>query len=382
MAPIGNPARWIRTPGELGELARSLAGAAAFAIDTESNNFFRYHIRVGLLQVADPDGRAFLVDPMALPDLSALGPVMADPRVEKVFHDAGNDVADLKRDFSLEFASIFDTAVAAQFCGRTRMGLDTLLKEEVGVHLVKPKDIQRCDWCRRPLSPAHERYAADDVAHLLALRDRLRAELRARNREAWAAEECEALARIPPTEARQPTDLRDIKGHRDLSRREQGILLELVRLREDLARRRDMAPFMLLDERGLVTLATARPKDREALDRLKGFSRRLRQNHAEDIFQAIRRGEAMPDSRLPAPLPRGEAVFVRGGAARRGRLKAWRIGASREAGLDPGLVLPQRLIDRIADERPDSPEKLAAVPGIRRWRVEAFGAGILAALRA
>jgi hypothetical protein len=46
------------------------------------------------------------------------------------------------------------------------------------------------------------------------------------------------------------------------------------------------------------------------------------------------------------------------------------------------VVLPQRLIDRLTEAPPEGPEGLATVEGLRRWRIEAFGSALLAALRA
>lgn len=346
-------------------------------MDTESNNFFRYHIRTSLIQITGPGGPVFLVDPFAVGDLSPLAPLMADPRIPKVFHDAGNDIADLKRDFSFDFSGIRDTRIAAQFCGRPRLGLDALLKSELGLDHPKPRRFQRSDWSRRPLSPAQERYAAGDVAHLLILWDRLAGALRARGREAWALEESEALAEIPPSDFRPPADYMKIRGAPALSPRQQTVLRELVRLREFLARREDRSPFMLVDDAGLEALAREQPRDREALNRVRGLSRRFRERFAPQILEAIRRGRAAPEVRPERPrphrLPREQAVRI-------GRLKDWRAATARESGLDPGLVLPPRLLEALAIAPPSTLEELRRFPGIRRWRIEAFGPSLLAAL--
>jgi ribonuclease D len=71
--------------------------------------------------------------------------------------------------------------------------------------------------------------------------------------------------------------------------------------------------------------------------------------------------------------------MAREASARVDRLKAWRAEAAARAALDPGVLLPQRLIERIAIDAPADEAALAAVPGIRRWRVGAFGAEILSA---
>lgn len=379
--PITTPVHWIRTAAELGDLARSLAGAPSLALDVEANSFFRYRIRVCLIQIADPEGRAWLVDPLAIGDLSALAPLMADSRIEKVFHDAGNDIGDLKRDFSFAFESVFDTQVAAQFCGRKYLGLEPLLKAELGVPLFKIRDIQRCDWSRRPLTPAHERYAAEDVLHLLALRDHFRAELRAIGREAWAAEECREICRMSPSEPRAPGDCLRMKGTKDFTRRELAVLGELLAFRDEMARRQDAAPFRVFSDMGLLALASQRPRDRAALGPIRGVPASFRYHRAEELLAVIRRGEAVPDDRLPQRVRPERVRIGRGVVIRIGRLKAWRLKAAKRVNLDPGFVLPQRLIGSIASSRPTDPEALAAVPGVQRWRVEAFGPEILAALK-
>ena len=61
-------------------------------------------------------------------------------------------------------------------------------------------------------------------------------------------------------------------------------------------------------------------------------------------------------------------------------LRKWRAGATQRIGLEPGVLLPNRLIGQIAEAAPRTIEQLAGVDGVRRWRAEAFGAEIIAAL--
>ena len=49
-------------------------------------------------------------------------------------------------------------------------------------------------------------------------------------------------------------------------------------------------------------------------------------------------------------------------------------------GLDVSIILPQRLLDRVAERAPREPAALAEIDGIRRWRIEALGQGIVDAL--
>lgn len=356
---------------------RSLDGVRALALDTESDSFFHYFEKVCLLQIADDRGRAALVDPLAFKDLSALAPIMADPKVEKILHGADNDIMLLKRDFRFEFASLFDTQVAARFAGRLELGLQAVLETEFGVKL--SKSLQRCDWSRRPFTEAQAVYASEDVRHLIALRDRLIPELQKRGREAWAREEGEALARLEPAPMREPADFLKAKGAWDLDGRTLAVLKELFALRDEWARNADIPLFKIVGDEPLVTLAINKPKDQRALAQTRGLSAALKGRYAQDLLAAIRRGEAVPDDQLPVRTWNHRPKPVAGYSKRVDRIKAWRVEAAKKAGLEPGVLLPQRLIERISIDRPADLAALAAVPDIRRWRADNFGAEILKA---
>jgi ribonuclease D len=329
--------------------------------------------------VTDAEGHAAIIDPLALPDLSPLAPIMADPKVEKVLHGADNDIMLLKRDFKFEFASIFDTQVAARFAGRMELGLQAVLEKEFGVKL--SKSLQRCDWSRRPLTPPQEKYAVEDVSHLVVLRDRLLPGLRERGREAWAREEGEALCRLAPAPVREPSDFLRAKGAFDLDGRALAVLRELFALRDEWARHADLPLFKIVGDEPLVAIAQQRPKDAHALSRIRGLSAYLKGRRAPDLLGAIRRGEAVAEKDLPTRTWQKRPKPVPGYSKRVDRIKAWRVDAAKKAGLEPGVLLPQRLIERIAIDRPADLSALAAVPDIRRWRAENFGAEILEAAK-
>src|SRR5262249_51288385 len=185
--------RWIRTAAELSDLAGSLRGRRAVALDTESDSLHHHREKVCLLQVGLEEG-GWLVDPLAVRDLSPLSPLLADPATVKVLHGADYDVTTLKRDFGFAFEGLFDTMIAARFLGLPEIGLQALLRTEFGIGLTK--ESQKDDWSRRPLTPTQEAYALADVTHLIALYERLAARLQAAGRLEWAREESAAVAAL------------------------------------------------------------------------------------------------------------------------------------------------------------------------------------------
>jgi len=370
---------WIRTPDDLHALARELSGVGAVAIDTEADSLHHYPGKLCLVQIADARGRGHLVDPLALRDLSPLGPVLADPGTLKVLHAADNDLAYLKRLYGVTVASLFDTAVAARFLGATSLGLEGLLTQFLGVTAVKSR--QKDDWSRRPLTPEQEAYALDDVLHLIPLRERLLEALHAIGRAQWVEEECAGLAAlVVPEKPADPDAYMKLKGARELDARGLAALRELHAARETLALRLDRPPFMIVGNESLVVLAARRPPDAEGILAVPGCTPPVVRRAGPAMLEAIARAEALPESELPAyrstPRPHLSAAVRRRAEA----LREWRGKASKEIGLEPGVLFPQRLIDRLAATPPADLAALRQVEGVRDWRVGLFGADLLRAL--
>lgn len=306
--------------------------------------------------------------------------MFAAPRPLVVLHAGDNDLVHLKSRFGFSFAAVFDTSLAARFLGVRALGLDVLLGQYLGVEL--PPSRQKDDWSVRPLSEAQERYAVADVEHLLALKDRLTEELRRVGRLAWVEEECAALAAEPaPERVPDPQAFLRLKGARDLSPRGQAVLRALYELRERLSLAADRPPFKILPEASLVAIAQASPMTLSALASVPGCTERVVNRWGQAIVDAVAAALALPESALPSTTPPPRLPGVPAGVRRRiEALRAWRVTAAPQLGLDPGVLLPNRLIRPIAEAGPRSGDALARVPGVRRWRVEALGAQILRAI--
>ncbi|OGK80039.1 MAG: hypothetical protein A2050_04025 [Candidatus Rokubacteria bacterium GWA2_73_35] len=371
----------MQDPADLGALAARLAAAPEVALDTEGDSLHHYPERLALVQLAVPGGEVWLVDPLAVADLAPLGQVFASPGVTLVLHAGDNDLAHLKRRHGLRFASVFDTSVAARFLGAPATGLDALLATYLDVTL--PPSRQKDDWSARPLSEAQLRYAEADVLHLGALRGRLSEELGRVGRLAWVEEECAALAVQPVAERpADPNAFAGLRGARELAPRGLVVLRELHALRERLALGADRPPFKIVGDETLVRLAQALPADRAALAGIPGCTPKVIGRWGEALLEAVARGLALPEDALPV-FARQPRARIPGAATRRiDTLRRWRAGAVERAGLEPGLLLPNRLITAIALAAPRDVEALAEVDGVRRWRAETFGREIVAALAA
>jgi ribonuclease D len=373
--------RWMRTPEALEALAGTLAGAAAISLDTEADSLHHYPGKLCLVQIASDRGAGHLIDPLVLPTLAALGPLLADPGTIKILHAADNDLGYLKRLYGFSFTSLFDTAIAARFLGVATLGLDGLLEQFLGVTPVKSR--QKDDWSRRPLSPEQEAYALNDVLHLIDLRARLLDELRLKGREAWVEEECAAVAAASvPERVADPDAYLKLKGAKDLDRRAWAVLRELYQMREAMALKLDRPPFMIVANESLVALAAKRPTSAEEILAVPGCSQSVLRRAGAAILEAVERSERLPDHLLPirrsSPRPAVTAAVRRRAEA----LRAWRAKISQELALDPGVFFPQRVIDRLATDPPRDLAGLEQAEGVRRWRAKLFGDELLRLLAA
>ena len=369
----------IASEPDLSALLDELRQAPVLAIDTEAASFHRHIDRIYLIQVSTRETTA-IIDPVAVKDLSGFGALLEDPGIEVVFHDADYDLRLFDLQYGFRATSLFDTRVAAELLNEPGLSLAALLERHLDVRV--DKRFQRADWSARPLSPEMLAYAANDTRYLVALRDLLKARLEETGRLVWAEEEFQqmALVRWAPDEDREPGWLR-LKGAKALPPRQLAILREVHRWRVDVAARMDRAEFRVLGNEALFEIARVAPTTVEALGAIKGIGRETLERRGRDIVAAVRRaqrlkGDELPRVERPPRRPREPEI-----EARLARLKEARTAITERLGLPPGVVCPNSMLEAIARGAPASLQELGALPGMRRWQVETFGADLLAALQ-
>lgn len=284
------PFTLIEQPAALHNMLADLQRSRQVAIDTESNSFYAYYERICLLQISTLD-RDYIIDTLALRDISALGEVLANPGVEKIFHAASNDVLGLKRDFQFQIYNLFDTAIACKLLGCRQLGLAKILEEHFGVQL--NKKWQRCDWGKRPLKEEQLAYARLDTHYLISLRNRLGAELN--DQELWD-QASEAFAKACEQEAQEKTfqaeNFIQIRGAHTLDATGKHILRALYVYREQEARRRDRAPFRIISNDALFRLAQARPSTTQEFSKIKGLPQNYRKGRGvHNLLKLIRKAQ-------------------------------------------------------------------------------------------
>jgi ribonuclease D len=157
-----------------GDLPATYKAGASVAIDTETLGLNPHRDRLCVVQLSTGDSTADLVQIAAgqtsAPHLVAL---LSNPAITKIFHFGRFDIAVLRKTFGVTTNNVYCTKIASKLA-RTytdRHGLKDLVRELLGIELSKQQ--QSSDWAADVLSDAQQAYAASDVLHLHALRQRL-----------------------------------------------------------------------------------------------------------------------------------------------------------------------------------------------------------------
>ena len=303
----------MRTPSASLDLAGSADIAAAagrareygrFGIDTEFMSEGRYRALLCLVQIAVDDpadkngAEILLIDPLTDVDVTPFAELISDPGIEVVLHAGRQDVAILRRAWRTTPVNIFDTQISAGFAGESaQSGYGNLIGSVLGRSVGKTASYTR--WDARPLTTEQLSYAAEDVAHLLELADRLKQRLDDSRRREWAIEECRRLESA--TDERDPeTAWERLPRIGQLDPRARAVAKELAAWRERTASTEDKPVGSVLADPPLVELAKRQPSNIGLLEQIRGIHRSGIKRRGQGILDAITRGRAAE------PIPRDE----------------------------------------------------------------------------
>ena len=370
-SPALAPAHYVAHTAKWEACLRDLQAAPRLAIDLEANSMFAYRERVCLIQVSTAD-TDYIIDPIQQLDLSGLGAIIADPRVEKVFHASEYDLILMRRDYDWHLNNLFDTMWAVRILGYSQMGLASLLESSFGVST--SKRFQKANWCKRPLSSAELAYAQTDTHYLLSLRDRLAAELKAAGLWEEADEIFREQTRVRlPDKAFDPDGFWSINGAFDLSPEKQAALKGLYLFRDREAKRRDIPPFKILGERTLLELADKMPGRISELDEIHGMSPKQQSRYARAILGVLADARSAEAPKPPPRSPRPPDEILN----RYDRLHRWRKARAQARGVESDVIMPRDALWSIAQSNPRTLEALTALDAMGPWRLATYGREIL-----
>lgn len=362
------PPIYVNTRVKLAATVALLQRERLLALDTESNSLHAYQERVCLIQVSTRQDD-YIIDPLALNDLRPLGDLLADERIEKVFHAAEYDLICLKRDYGFTIRNLFDTMIAARVCGLKETGLGNLVRHFFNIKMDKTH--QRDNWGERPLPDDSLLYAQMDTHYLPGLRDQLDNLLhqvgRAEEAQEWFLETCD----LPPARARQydPDSFWRLALPNQLTPEQSLVLRAIYNARETLARDRDVPPFKIISDQALINIAKTAPTQIKDLRRIPGVSHGIVERYGEPLIQAIKGSAQIPLSDPPPPDPPADPLVVERYTA----LREWRKQKAAERGVEADVIVSKDALWTLAEIAPESPENIGQVRGFGEWRRRAYG---------
>jgi ribonuclease D len=346
----------------LESICARVRGAARVAIDTEFHAERTYSPRLMVVQLAFDDGAA-IVDALALADLRQLALALTQTTV--VGHALSADLKIFAERYDLVPSRVFDTQVAASFLGYgMQISLADLVRSVCGVRLSKSQTVS--DWSARPFSERQIEYLIDDVVHLLPIYDALLPRLERKGRYEWAYEECAELGDIERYRMDERRAYLRIPGAMRMSRRELGILSELVKLRDGVARERDLPVRYVLPDDVVAGLAAIKPAKLDDFAQLRRFDGGMKRQLGPAILDAVARGQALSEDELPqrpvrSTAPARDALVSLLGAAI--------AEIARGSELPPSLLVPRAALERLAREIPPDRATFETVLALQPWRL-------------
>ena len=364
----------IRNTPDLKEACDALVAGGVAALDTEFvwRASFRPHLAI--VQMAGADGVCRALDCQLGTDVAPFAAVVSAPAVVKILHAAHQDLELIHHYTGAVPVNVFDTQLAAGFCGHpSNLGLQKLLYEVLDVGL--PKTETCTDWSQRPLTDAQVRYALDDVRYLVALRQALLTQCDSFGTRAWLEEDLlkfespEAYGEMEPDEA--------WKRVKNASRylRPFGLagLRAVASVREVRAREWNLPRAWLGEDGSLIALAERLQRGEKTFPNVR-FRHRLKNNAqrdhlAADYAAALTEASRLPEEDWPLPVQPDYPSEVRDAAD---KAHDYLVARGEELHVDPALFANRAQLLAFVDD-PEVPDN----PLAEGWRFEAVGRTII-----
>ena len=333
---------WIRSQDDLVNHVAKWLEQDFVALDTEFERTSTYYANPGLIQLADSE-QVYLIDPLEVPDLTPLAPLLESDSTVKVLHSMSEDVELLHKATGVAPKTVFDTQIAANFLGLGQsLGYQKLVEELLGHVLDKAET--RSDWLQRPLSDSQIEYAIKDTAYLRDLYFELLTRLKQAGWLEACRQECDFLIAqsVEAWEAPERAYLR-LRGAWHLSLDQQKRLQDLVMWRDQLAVTRNVPKSWVFADAILIAVLERdfeHPKD---LYRIKGVRGKSVRQYGDELIERLGYSPEEVEAdfeRVQGPLRGKEMELYK-------KLKKCVAEIARELGLEPQLLAGRKPLEQL-----------------------------------
>ena len=259
-------------------------------IDTEFMRENTYYPELCLIQLHSESGST-CIDVLSDVALGPLSEFLSRPDVCSVFHSCRQDLEALSTVFEIRISNLFDTQVAAGFCGYAdQISYASMVEAICDVKL--PKSHTRTDWRKRPLSQGQIAYALDDVIYLPGIYRNLREKLKQIDRLDWLNQECKEILGI--SHSQQEDKLvedawKRVKNGGRLPLVSQHTLKDLAAWREKMAISKNLPREWVLPGSTLMEISSKMPGGLQQLKALETLNKKHLQRYGNHILEIVHR---------------------------------------------------------------------------------------------
>lgn len=255
-------------------------------LDTEFMRERTYYPQLCLVQMAG-EKMSVCLDPLSFNFAEIISGILSDRRIVKILHSSSQDIEVLGQYCDIRINNLFDTQLAAEFCGiEAQIGYAALVNELLGIEL--PKSQTRSNWAKRPLTPKQIEYSFNDVNYLKPLYDRLTRTLDEKSLFAWFEEEQRnELEKMAGFEIRPEQAYLNFKASNRLNARAQQLVKVLLNWRELTAQSSNKPKHWIIKDRAITDIAMKMPENMDSLESIVAQDLRFNKKYLAELYNLI-----------------------------------------------------------------------------------------------
>ena len=266
------------------------------AVDTEFIRDSTYYPSLCLIQIAGINFAA-AIDPLAKLDMSPIWELLLNKNILKVFHAGRQDIEIFFGLMGEIPTPIYDTQIAAMFCGLgDQVGYESLVNNFLGLSV--NKEHQFTNWLQRPLSQNQINYAISDVTHLINIFPLIRQAIKDNNREEWVTKELEHLSKKELYQIKADEVWKKIKI-KNSNPQMLNLLKHLAYWRENECKKRNIPRNRLIRDDILINISFSKPKTISELKKIRAIPKNLSNDDFSQILEVIDKAEKVKREEWP-----------------------------------------------------------------------------------
>lgn len=266
------------------------------AVDTEFIRDSTYYPSLCLIQIAGINFAA-AIDPLAKLDMSPIWELLLNKNILKVFHAGRQDIEIFFGLMGEIPTPIYDTQIAAMFCGLgDQVGYESLVNNFLGLSV--NKEHQFTNWLQRPLSKNQINYAISDVTHLINIFPLIRKAIKDNNREEWVTKELEHLSKKELYQVKADEVWKKIKL-KNSNPQMLNLLKYLAYWRENECKKRNIPRNRLIRDDVLINISFSKPKTISELKKIRAIPKNLSNDDFSQILEVIDKAEKVRREEWP-----------------------------------------------------------------------------------